>query len=116
MYWQLFHVLGVQELWKKPIEKRFQEEDVQEKVNVFLSLWAAGFEADTEEELDSIMELAWEAEDEIEWILKDYNTSCPPGHYYMLMNWESTGHRKPAGRWRYEIFARQRMRLVEDND
>ena len=100
---------GIQKLWKKPIEKRFQEDDVQEKVNIYLSLWAAGFEVDTVEELNEIMELAWIAYDEMEELLSDYDVL--PGYYFMLMDWKSTGHPEPCGRWRVEMFRAQLMKL-----
>ena len=101
--------IGIQELWKKPVEKRFQEDDVQEKANVFLSLWAAGFEVETVEELNEIMDLAWIAYDEMEELLSDYYV--PEGYYFMLMDWRSTGHLRPTGRWRCEMFKPQLMKV-----
>ena len=55
------------------------------------------------------MDLAWITYDEMEELLSDYYV--PEGYYFMLMDWQSTGHLRPTGRWRCEMFKPQLMKV-----
>ena len=93
---------------------RFNQEDVQVHVREYLKYWAKAFEVDTLEELHEFEFKAWDAWDEVEYLVSSEPTLLAPGYYLRMVDYESTGYPEPMGgtaRWGVEFFRAQHLRL-----